>query len=188
MTELHQPSSARRWALIATLMMTAGTLWFSLHSSRIQLTAPGHAQLPELYAEEPGWYLFNRYGQLEKHVQARRLEQWPGQEAAYLIEPRIQLRDQQQGQWHTQARQGWFYPDHRPIVLEKQVVLTRQAGGSGLVMKSAQLRIADSGDRVETDKPVVLQTGSWHFTSDGLRADLGAQRLELLERVRGTHE
>ena len=88
----------------------------------------------------------------------------------------------------VRRRQGRLDPDKGSILLEKQVVLHREPQTGGLTLSTARLHIAEQGDRVETDAPVELQAGSWHFTAKWLRSSLGGQRLELLEQVRGIHE
>ena len=86
------------------------------------------------------------------------------------------------------AGTGWIYPDNRPFLLEQEVVMHQEPENSGLFLKTTRLRIEHNGDSVETDAAVVLRAGSWHFTAEGMRANLGQQQLELLTQVRGIHE
>jgi LPS export ABC transporter protein LptC len=74
------------------------------------------------------------------------------------------------------------------MVLEAAVNLQREAGDSGLVLHTEKLRIDDKGDVIETDRPVVLVSGNWHFSATGLHAELGRQQLQLLGNVRGIHD
>ena len=66
--------------------------------------------------------------------------------------------------------------------------MQQEPENSGLFLKTRRLRIDRNGDSVETDAPVVLRTGNWHFTAKGMRANLGQRQLELLTQARGIHE
>jgi len=180
-----RPSS---WMLIGISAATAASLWLYLHTSQRDSMPHPVAQLPELYIEQPRWTMFDPQGRLSRQLHAQRLEQWAGEEAARLIQPQLTINDRQQRQWRAYARTGWIYPDNRPFLLEQEVVMHQEPENSGLFLKTTRLRIDRSGDSVETDAPVVLQAGSWHFTSRGMRANLGRQQLELLAQVRGIHE
>ena len=164
------------------------SLWLYLHTGRMGSERSGAARQPDLVIQEPRWTVFDQQGQPVRRLHAQRLEQWQGERGARLIGPRLEISTPQRRQWRAQAGQGWLYPDGQPMVLKRQVIVEREPEKSGLVLKTEQLRIADSGDLVETDAAVVLQAGSWHFTSKGLRTDLGRQRLELLGQVRGINE
>ena len=177
---------SRQWISVSLVAAAvAGTFWLYIHTSGQARTPSGASQLPELYIVQPDWTLFDPNGQADKRMRAERLEQWHHEEGARLFEPRMQISDQQRRRWHARARQGRIYPDKASIVLEKQVVLHREPETGGLVVTTSRLHIAHQGDSVETDAPVELQAGSWHFTSKGLRSSLGGQRLELLGQVNG---
>jgi LPS export ABC transporter protein LptC len=68
------------------------------------------------------------------------------------------------------------------------VVLRQEAGVDALRLNTERLRVAADADLVESDVAVVLRSGNWHFSAGGLRADLGQQHIELLDRVEGVHE
>ncbi len=178
----------QQWTPLALFAAAAFSLWLYIHTTGMGSTGSGDARQPELFIQQPSWTVFDQQGQPVRRLHAQRLEQWSDQQGARLIEPQLVLSDSQQRQWHAQARRGWIYPDRQSMVLDQQVTIEREPGKNVLVLKTEHLRIADSGDLVETDAAVVLQAGRWHFTSNGLRTDLGRQRLELLKQVRGIHE
>lgn len=183
---MTRPSS---WMLIGLSAATAASLWLYLHTGQRDSMPHLVAELPELYIDQPRWTMFDPQGRLSRLLHAQRLEQWAGEEAARLIQPQLTINDRQQRQWRVHARTGWIYPDDRPFLLEQEVVMhQRPENNSRLSLKTTRLRIDRSGDGVETDAAVVLQAGSWHFTSKGMRANLGRQQLELLAQVRGIHE
>jgi LPS export ABC transporter protein LptC len=174
--------------LIGISAATAASLWLYVHTSqRDGMPYPASPQA-DLYINQPRWTLFDRQGHLSRRLHAQRLEQWAGEEAARLIQPQLTINDRQQRRWRVHAKTGWIYPDNRPFLLEQEVVLQQEPESSGLLLETAHLRIDRSGDSVETDAAVVLRKGSWHFTSTGMRANLGQQRLELLAQARGIHE
>ena len=175
--------------LTGVLLAGVAALWLMPHSSQRE-NAPVSAapQLPELYIDRPRWTLFDQQGRPSRQLQARRLEQWAGEEAARLTQPRLNINDRQQRHWLIDAKTGWIYPDERPFLLEQEVTVQQEPANNGLLLQTAQLRIDHNTDTIDTEAPVVLRTGSWHFTSMGMRANLGRQQLELLTQVRGIHE
>jgi LPS export ABC transporter protein LptC len=180
-------SGVQRWILLAALAASLGALWLQL-ATRQAADRESRADLPDIAIEQPFWQLFDERGAARHEVRAARLEQWPGESQARLIEPRLQLTDNRQKRWQATARRGWIPEDQQRIVLEQEVTLQREPAQRGPVITTEQLRIGRQGDVIETDKPVVLASGNWHFSASGLRAELGRQQLQLLGNVRGTHD
>jgi len=176
------------WMLIGISAATVVSLWLHVRTSQGDGVPYPASQRADLYIEQPRWTLFDRQGHISRRLRAQRLEQWAGEEAARLIQPQLTINDRHQRQWRAHARSGWIYPDNRPFLLEQGVVVQRGPENSGLFLETEHLRIDRSGDSLETDAPVVLRAGSWHFTSTGMRANLGRQRVELLAQARGIHE
>ncbi|HHJ16735.1 MAG TPA: LPS export ABC transporter periplasmic protein LptC [Gammaproteobacteria bacterium] len=182
-------TGSERWTLSGVLVISMASLWLYLYSSRLTLPPSATAPQPDLTIEQPHWLLFDARGRISRRLQATRLEQWAGEDGARLFDPRLRFSDSQQRPWLAEARHGRVHTqDDTSLLLEQQVVLRREQTTHGPVIKTGRLHIAQHGDRIETDDAVELDAGSWHFTSNGLRTDLGKQRLELLARVRGIHE
>lgn len=178
----------RSGALALAAVATAASFWLLLDAGHKAAGAPGSAARPDSYIEQPRWQQFDDQGRRVRQLQARRAEQWSGEPHARLIEPRLTLRDGQQRHWHLQAAHGRLSTEGGPLSLQQQVVLRPLRDGRGPVLTTERLDIGREGDLVETDAPVVLQSGNWHFSAGGLRAALGGDRIELFNRVRGTHE
>jgi len=183
-------TGSERWTLSAVLLVSLASFWLHLYSSRQPLPASAAARQPELTIGQPRWILFDTGGRVSRRLQATRLEQWSGEDGARLFEPRLRFSDSRQRPWLAEARHGRVHDggDDTDLFLEQEVVLRREQTAHGPVIRTGHLRIARHGDRIETDDAVVLDAGSWHFTANGLRTDLGRQRLELLARVRGIHD
>ena len=181
-------SGVQRGFLLAALAASLAALWLAL-ATRQAADSEGHrAELPDVTIEQPFWQLFDENGAGRHEVHATRLEQWPGEPQARLTEPRLQLTDKRQQRWQAAARRGWIPEDPQSIVLEQQVTLQREPAQEGPVITTQHLRIAREGDLLETDQPVVLTSGNWHFSASGLRAELGRAQLQLLGNVRGIHD
>jgi LPS export ABC transporter protein LptC len=174
--------------LVAASAAAAASLWLHLHTREQGKPSNPASPQAELYIKQPRWTVFDQEGHLSRQLQARGLEQWADEEAARLLEPQLYFRDRQQRQWRVQARTGRAYPDNRPLLMQEGVVMRQEPENSGLVLKTAYLRIHPRGEAVETEAAVVLRSGNWHFTAEGLRANLDQRRLELLAQVRGVHE
>ena len=179
---------SQKGVLAGAAVATAASLALQLHASRSVSDPPGVVALPDLYIEQPHWDRFDAQGRLATRLRASRAEQWPGESDTRLIEPQLQIRTLHQGHWLLQAEHGRLAADGGPLRLEQQVVLQPDPTNRGPVLTTGRLTIAAAGDLVETDAPVVLQSANWHFTAGGLRAELGRERIELFNRVRGTHE
>ncbi|MCG6866221.1 MAG: LPS export ABC transporter periplasmic protein LptC [Thiogranum sp.] len=178
----------QRWFFAATLLAGLASLWLFLSVRQAGDERDGSALLPDFYVEQPRWQVFDEHGLPKRELLARRLEQWPGEDRARLFEPRLRLTDVQQQHWRASAQRGWIAADQRHMVLETAVNLQREAGDGDLVLHTEKLRIDDKGDVIETDQPVVLVSGNWHFSATGLHAELGRQQLQLLGNVRGIHD
>ena len=180
-------SSVQRWSVLAVLAASLGSLWLYLYAGRA-LPIAGDSRSPELYIEQPHWQQFDTSGQLRRQLQARRLEQWPDESRARLIQPDLQITDRKQQHWLVSARRGWITANQATLVLEGGVWLRREQENQGPVVHTEKLRIDDQGDVIETDQPVLLVSANWHFSASGLHAELGRQQLQLLGNVRGTHD
>ena len=178
----------QKGVLALAAVATAATLWLQLHASHSGPAQASAVAQPDLYIEQPRWDRFDAQGRLATQLQASRAEQWPGEQHTRLVEPQLEIRDLHQRHWQLQAGRGRLSADGGPLLLEQQVVLRRETGSDGPVLTTERLNIAADGDLVETDAPVVLQSANWHFSAGGLRAELGRERIELFNRVRGTHE
>jgi LPS export ABC transporter protein LptC len=178
----------QKGALALAAVATAATLWLQLHTSRSGPAQASVAALPDLYIEQPHWDRFDAQGRLATQLQASRAEQWPGEPHTRLVQPQLQIGALHQRHWQLQAERGRLAADGRTLLLEQQVVLRPDAASRGPVLTTERLSIAAGGDLVETDAPVVLQSANWHFSAGGMRAELGRERIELFNRVRGTHE
>jgi len=180
--------SLPRW-LTPAIALAAAVATAGLHlATRSGLSQQTDLKRPDIYIDQADWHLFDPQGQLAKQLWATRVEQWPNEEGARLIQPRLHIRDQQRRSWQIQAEKGWIHADEGPFLLEQAVVLHQEGTANGLSARTERLEISRTGDLLQTDNAVVLDSGNWHFTGVGLRADLGRQRIELLNRVQGIHD
>jgi LPS export ABC transporter protein LptC len=164
----------------------ATSAWLLLQGDSERAAAP--TAQPELYIRQPRWDQFDAQGRLLRQLRARRAEQWPDERYARLFEPHLDIHDRRQRQWQLSALRGRLPGNGDPLLLRDQVVLHSGDAGKGPVLRTDSLNVARDGTLVETDAAVVLQSGNWHFSADGLRAELGRERIELFNRVRGTHD
>jgi LPS export ABC transporter protein LptC len=181
-------SRVQRWFLLGTLAAGLAAVWLQLSTREAAHAENTRSELPDVAIELPVWQLFDENGTIQHEVRAARLEHWPGESQARLIEPRLQVTDIRQQRWQASARSGWIPEDQQHIVLEQHVTLRRETAERGLVVTTEHLRLMRQGDVIETDQPVVLASGNWHFTASGLRAELGRHHLQLLGNVRGIHD
>jgi LPS export ABC transporter protein LptC len=180
-------TAARRWLLTLAAAAVAASAWLYLDARGAHDTAAGAARAPQLLIDQPRWKLYDASGRVDRRLSAQRLEQWEGKDGAQLVEPRLVLHDARQRDWQLRAASGVIYADRRPIMLHRDVELTQLSPG-GLTARTRHLQLGRNGQRMKTDSAVELESGNWRFTADGMRANLGEQRLQLLGNVRGMHE
>ncbi len=181
-------SGLQRAGLLALLALSlAGAAL--LYLSRGDAGAARSAERPDLAIDQPHWRIFNQQGRLTRELRATRLEKWPDDSSARLLAPRLQLSDRRAQRWLALARVGWL-DQNRQLRLEQDVRLQRQPPAAALLLRTERLRLDETAAVVDTDQPVVLTAGNWHFTAIGLRAELDQPQLQLqlLENVRGTHD
>lgn len=180
-------NSTRRWTLGMALLASLAAAGVHLLSRQHPDINSVNSELPDFYVVSPRWRQFDHQGQLARQLDADRLEQRANGEPT-LIEPRLVLLDRQAQRWLATARRGQFLESSQSLALEQQVRLSREPSTAGPVVTSEYLRIAENGDRVESDRTVVIDSGSWHVSGSGLRAELGQRSMQLLGTVRGIHE
>ena len=169
-------------------LASVAIIWLHIHTRQTYSEVKNNASLPDFFVQHPVWQQFNSRGESSRQLSADRLEQWPGEPDARLLEPRLMLVDARDRRWQASARNGRISEARASLLLEREVKLVKEQEGSDMVMNTQLLRITDRGNLAETDQPVVLDSGSWHVSADGFRAELGRQQLELLGNVRGRHE
>lgn len=175
---------ARHGLLAAALAGGLIALWLHLSTLLSGDKPQTPTRRPDLYIDRPEWRSFGEQGDLQRRLSAAKLEKWPSERRTRLLEPHLELVDAGREPWQADARRGWLDDERRQLTLQQQVRLQR----GSLVVTTEALQIGERGGLIETDRPVVLESGNWHFTAIGLRAELGRQQLQLLENVRGIHE
>jgi lipopolysaccharide export system protein LptC len=180
--------SPARWALAFAAATAAGGLGLVLRAADSGNDTRPAAGLPDLYVESLYWESHGPGGRTVRRLRAQRLEQWPDEDTARLIEPRLEIRGDRDRRWLARAERGRLSADGRSLRLEQEVSLRPHPDSGGLRVTAERLHITADGDFVETDAPVVLESGNWHFSAGGLRVDLSRRRVELLDRVEGIHD
>lgn len=143
---------------------------------------------PDLYIEQPCWELFDASGNPSRRLRAQRLEQSTGERHARLVAPRMEITDARKRHWRLRSERGRLSADGGSLHLQRRVSLYPAAASDGPHLNTERLSIATRENRLETDAPVVLKSGAWHFRAGGLRVDLDGRHIEMLNRVEGLHD
>lgn len=178
---------SQRWMSGLLLAVCLATLAMYFLTQENMKQTMYNKNLQDFYIVGPEWRQFDLQGKVSRRISADRLDQWPGQ-PPLLAEPRLRLTGRNTAVWLASARSGRISQAGGPLTLEKEVELLQEPADGGLVLTTEHLRVSDEGEQIETDRAVVIGSGSWHFRAKGLRADLGSQRIELLGEVRGIHD
>ena len=148
-------NSRQRWASTLAVSAVLATLALHLVTANQSGRPAADAGLPEIEIISPQWRLFDERGGLTRQLAAERLQQWRGQPST-LVEPRIRLHDRSGQTWQASARRGHLLEGDNQLALESDVRLAREPAGAGPVVSTDYLRIADQGERIETNQAVVI--------------------------------
>jgi lipopolysaccharide export system protein LptC len=176
------------WSLGLGSVAVAVGVWLPLSGVAGQDRSSEARQHPDLYIEQPRWELFDASGKPAQRLQAQRLEQRAGEPDARLVAPRMQLTDARKRHWRVRSERGRLSADGDSLHLQRRVSLHPAAASDGPHLNTERLSIATRENRLETDAPVVLKSGAWHYRAGGLRIDLDGRRIEMLNRVEGLHD
>lgn len=129
-------------------------------------------------------------GEPEHRLRAQRLVHFPHNNTSTLTQPHMTIFRPDAAPWQIHAEYASASDGRRLIVLRDDVLIENpEAGASHRIrLTTRDLRVLPEREYAETDQPVTIRQhiGVTHAT--GMRADLKAGRVQLLNDVRGTYE
>jgi LPS export ABC transporter protein LptC len=134
--------------------------------------------------EQPRGIVYDERGTVVRRFQAERLVHYRADDRAELEQPRFEAIGNDGTVWSGAGRDGSLWGDDR-LELRGAVSIVDAAATTRLDTERLQWQ-ADT-QLVSTDVAVRLIKDTHTVTAVGLRADLGRDRVELLQQVEGTH-
>lgn len=172
---------------MAVLAALAVATWLYL---RVPPIAPHPT--PTDGAEPLGYYLrsasmlgTDEQGRVAYRILADNLEEFPEQQLLKLEGVRIEYLPAEGDHWLISAAGGTAPKDNSELTLNGQVTLRSEprSGGKPLVIASETLRFFPESSSAESDTPVSISVGDWHFQAGRLRTHLKGDIVELESKV-----
>lgn len=146
---------------------------------------------PDFVAEGLFTKLFNPAGELQHRIESIRMAHFSAIGLTELTEPRYIttiVDDEGNSQvWQLTADKGTYHNDER-LELNDNVRITNIEGNAFIeALETEYLLIYLNTQEITTDRPVLVYGPQFQIRGQGLRANLEAQQLELINHVQTTY-
>ena len=149
-------------------------------------------RLPADGTEPLGYYLraasmlgTDDQGRVAYRIMADNLQELPDQQLLKLEGVRIEYVPAEADHWLISAAGGTAPKDNSELTLNGQVTLRSEprSGGKPLLIASETLRFFPESSSAESDTPVSIRVGDWHFEAGGFRTHLKGDVVQLESKV-----
>lgn len=168
-------------AAVAAMVGYVTLFWDSSQPAALLRTAGVEI---DFTAEQPRGTIYDERGAAVRTFQAERLVHYRADDRSELEQPRFQVVDGDGTAWSGAGRDGTLRGEDQ-LELRGSAFIVDAAGTTRLDTEQLQWHAATQ--LVSSDVAVRLVRETHTVTAIGLRADLGSDRVELLQQVEGTH-
>lgn len=183
----------RIWTILAAIGVALVLLFwrpFSGPAPTSDLFDPSELQ-PDFVAEGLFTKLFNPAGELQHRIESRRMAHFSVIGLTELSEPKyITTLTDSDGQvqvWQLVADSGRYHNDERLELLDNVRITNVQGNAFINAIETDYLMIHLDTQDITTDHPVLAHGPQFEVRGQGLRANLEAQQLELINHVQTTY-
>lgn len=178
--------------LIILAIVCVGVLWYSGERDSTQVGDRDDLQLiPDFTAYGLATRVFESDGRLAHQIRATRMAHFSAIRLTELEEPvyttflsERSVNVQETGaEWQISARYGRFYEDERLELTDAVAIVNRSGIGYIEEITTDNLAIDLQTGIMQTDAPVTLRGPQFYVHGVGMRIDLEAQQLEIIEHV-----
>lgn len=178
--------------LIILALVSGGVLWYSSERESTQVTDYDDLQLiPDFTAYGLATRVFEADGRLAHQIRATRMAHYSAIRLTELEEPiyttflsERSVNVQETGaEWQISAQFGRFYEDERLELTDDVAIVNRSGIGYIHEIITDNLAIDLQSGIMHTDAPVTLRGPQFYVHGIGMRIDLEAQQLEIIEHV-----
>lgn len=178
----------RQQLTLALILAGLGTAaWWWGRPERVEAPPSASAERrPDYVVEGFRATQMDDLGRTQRHLQARILRHFPGDDSTELDAPELTWLVDQAPPWHAQAAAGRVAAEGNEIQLHGNVVLHRAASATtrAIRIETDSLRVEPQNDYAETDDPVRLYSDRDQLTSTGVRLWFGETlRIEFPKRT-----
>ncbi|MEX2480616.1 MAG: LPS export ABC transporter periplasmic protein LptC [Gammaproteobacteria bacterium] len=153
----------------------------------VQRAAPHE---PDYYLEDMVRRTTGPTGELSHILTATRAVHYPDDDSTELASPHLEIYNGAAEPWHVIAERGWISSGNDVVLLHGEVEIWRYDadGERSYQVLTTELRVLPREQYAETDNPTIIVSPSTITHAVGMRANLGHDRLELINRVRSRYE
>lgn len=178
--------------LIILALVSGGVLWYSSERESTQVTDHDDLQLiPDFTAYGLATRVFEADGRLAHQIRAKRMAHYSAIRLTELEEPiyttflseRLVNVQETGAEWQISAQFGRFYEDERLELTDEVAIVNRSGIGYIHEIMTDNLAIDLQSGIMHTDAPVTLRGPQFYVHGIGMRIDLEAQQLEIIEHV-----
>jgi lipopolysaccharide export system protein LptC len=126
----------------------------------------------------------------QHRIEAERLVHYPDDLSTELDTVHLTSFAEPAEAWNLYAARARLWDDGSLLLMPGEVVIERRGGPNNRPLKltTSDLRVVPNSQLAETDQRVLMVSGGDIIESVGMRANFKEDRLELLSKVRATHE
>lgn len=173
-------------ALVLLLLVFASNQLFRQQESRLAMSITGEPAA-DAFAENIQLDIMNTDGRRVYQLQARTVEYYPDTDRLQLRKPRLEMVRNNGSHWLLHAESGHTGRDGDPVWLTGSVTIQQMDAESGNPMRieTRDVLVRTGARLAETPQAAIITGNGFRLETNGLRANLGNNRLELHSRVRG---
>ena len=149
-------------------------------------TLPRHD--PDYFMEKFSTVIMEDEGKPKNRLYADYMAHYPDDNTIELVEPRLEIYQEEKLPVMVTAEKGWVTADNEVILLSGNVKLWQDnpSGSRELEVLSSEVKILTRQDYAESDKHTTIHYRKISASAVGARAWLRENRLELLNNVQST--
>jgi lipopolysaccharide export system protein LptC len=180
------------WRGVIALLLLAGALisgWSAWVQRDEEAPEPATPQRSDYVLHDFELVTLDAEGKESYSLKAPSLKQTPGQRTLELVTPLFLMPDQHGSHWEIRSQTGWVNEKSDEIRLRGEVVARSPMGASRPTTVNTEELDVFPNQNLATSPAVVTITGpgsTMHGT--GMRAHLADKRVELLSKVKLSHE
>jgi lipopolysaccharide export system protein LptC len=181
----------RQFGLFALLLLIViATGWFLDRQDNSRRPVSVSATGPDSFVEDIDLAVMDVDGHLKYRVRARHMTHFPNADLLKLNRPVIDIMNKDGTVWYISAERGELTTADERLWLLGAVDIRRpeSATDSAFHVITSDLLVMPDEELAETEMAATITGDRYVINAIGLKADLRANTLELLSRVRGTIE
>lgn len=182
----------KHWSIPLVLLFCVGVTAWLANRLDPERGAPRKAAShePDSYMKEFTRTAMDENGNIKNRLRATLMTHFPDDDSSELVSPRLEIYNGDAKPWNVTADRAWASAHHDVILLYGPVNAWRpdDVGGREVEVITSDVRVLPETKYAESEHPTTITTAESVTHGVGMRARLGINRLELLERVKSRYE